>query len=223
MQMDTIFYFSLWSFIWIICLILPPGSTAISTAYRLNFIHGVLSVLFCSLALANYIPDNLATCCTLSFFVVDILNIWLNDFYFRVPSYQSPQNRKVEYAHHLFCLLVGLCAQQFHVELCSFPSRRNPFLYLMYAEFSTPFLMAWRYFNSDLLGGMFVISFFMCRIVYHGFMFVPECVKHCDPLVGYGFAIPYNVLNLYFFYMIIRKVIFKGKKKMDNTMDRKNK
>ena len=209
---DTARYFTAWSALWIVCLVLPPGSKSIDTSYRLNFIHGVLSILFASLALLDYLPsDNMATTCTLSYFTIDFVNILLNDFYFQVPSYQNPQNRKVEYAHHLFCLFVGLSSQGFHAELCSLPSGRQPFLYLMYAETSTPFLMAWRYFKSDILGGIFVLTFFLCRIVYHGCIFIPQCVLSCTGVVGYGFAIPYNLLNLYFFYMIMKKVLFPGK------------
>lgn len=36
-------YATLWSLLWIILLVLPPGSKAINSAYRLNFVHGVLS------------------------------------------------------------------------------------------------------------------------------------------------------------------------------------
>lgn len=208
---DTAYYFAAWSVLWVICLSISPGHTAINSSYRLNFVHGVLSVLFASLALLDYLPsDSIATTCTLSYFTIDFANILLNDFYFQVPSYQSPQNRRVEYCHHIFCLFVGLSSQGFHTELCSLPSGRQPFLYLMYAETSTPLLMAWRYTNSYILGGVFVVTFFLCRIVYHGFVFIPQCVESCIPLVGYGFAIPYNLLNLYFFYMIMRKVLFAG-------------
>ena len=143
--------------------------------------------------------------CTLSYFVVDFINILLNDYYWKVPSYQNPQNRRVEYGHHLFCLFVGVCCITIHDKVCTFT--KQPFLYLMYAEFSTPILMAWRYYGYDWLGVLFAIAFFACRIVYHGFMFMPVCVSICTPLVGWGFSIPYMSLNAYFFYMIVRKMI----------------
>ena len=210
-EIDTLFYFVLWSTVWILCLVLPPGSTAINSAYRLNFVHGVLCIVVATLALWDYLPsDSMATTCTTSYFTIDFLNIMLNDFYFQVPSYQNPRDRKVEYCHHIFCLFVGLSSQGFHTDLCSLPSGRQPFLYLMYAETSTPFLMAWRYHKTDLLGGLFVVSFFLCRLVYHGVYFIPLCVTHCISIVGYGFAIPYNILNFYFFYMIMKKVLNKG-------------
>lgn len=202
---DAIKYLLFWSILWIILLILPPGSTAVNTAYRLNFIHGLISSIMAYIALEDYIPSSLATMCTISYFIIDFLNILINDFIFKVPSYQNPQNRKVEYFHHLFCLFVGICCETIHMDVCTF--QKQPFLYLMFAEFSTPFLMLWRYFGSDILGFIFVVSFFACRIVYHGFYFMPQCISLCIPLIGYGFSVPYMLMNLYFFYMIISKVL----------------
>lgn len=208
---DAAKYFFYWSILWIILLILPPGSTAISTAYRFNFIHGVLSSILAYYALEGIIPASLATMCTISYFVIDFCNNLLNDFVFKVPSYQSPQNRKVEYFHHLFCLFVGVCCETIHMDVCTF--QKQPFLYLMFAEISTPFLMMWRYFGYDFLGLLFVASFFACRIVYHGLFFMPQCISLCIPLIGYGFSVPYMLMNIYFFYMIIRKIMKSGKKK----------
>jgi hypothetical protein len=211
-------YFFCWCLLWIILLILPPGSTAINTAYRLNFIHGVLSSVIAYAALEDLLPASLATMCTISYFVIDFSNILVNDFIFKVPSYQSPQNRRVEYFHHLFCLFVGISCETFHMDVCTF--QKQPFLYLMFAEFSTPFLMLWRYFGSDILGLVFVIAFFGCRIVYHGFFFMPQCVNLCIPIIGYGFSVPYMAMNVYFFYMIISKILrtaTKTKKKKENT------
>ena len=202
---DAIRYFVCWSVLWIILLIVPPGSTAINTAYRLNFIHGVISSIVAYLALEDLLPSSLATMCTISYFIIDFINILLNDFIFKVPSYQNPQNRKVEYFHHLFCLFVGLCCETIHMDVCTF--QKQPFLYLMFAEFSTPFLMLWRYYNTNILGFLFVLSFFACRIVYHGFFFMPQCISLCIPLIGYGFSIPYMFMNIYFFYMIIKKTL----------------
>lgn len=207
-------YFFGWSLLWIILLILPPGSTAINTAYRLNFIHGVLSSIFAYIALEEIIPASAATMCTISYFVIDFLNILLNDFIFKVPSYQNPQNRRVEYFHHLFCLFVGVMCEMRHMDYCHFS--KQPFLYLMFAEFSTPFLMLWRYFGSDILGLLFVVSFFACRLVYHGLYFLPQCINVCVPMIGYGFTVPYMAMNIYFFYMIIRKVI-RPKKKTEKS------
>ncbi len=87
----------------------------------------------------------------------------------------------------------------------------------MYAEFSTPFLMLWRYYTYDIFGLLFMISFFACRIVYHCMIFIPECITNCHPSVGYGFSIPYVLLNLYFFYMTLKKALMK-KPKVDKKV-----
>lgn len=197
--------FVIWAVIWIFLLVIPPGSTSIFAAYRLNFCHGVISTVLALCALKSLVPENFCTMCTISYFVVDFLNIMLNDFVWKVPSYQNPQNRRVEYAHHLFCLTVGITSQFCHKSFCTFD--KNPFIYLMFAEFSTPFLMLWRHYGGDILGAIFVVTFFGCRIIYHGFIFIPHCMRVCIPAIGYGFGIPYNLLNCYFFYMIMKKVL----------------
>jgi hypothetical protein len=149
-------------------------------------------------------PVNASTMCTISYFFVDFVNNLLNDFVFKVPSYQNPQSRRVEYAHHVFCFFVGVSSQLFYKTLC--PMEINPFIYLMFAEFSTPFLMAWRYFGGHILGILFLISFFACRLVYHGLYFIPRCVTECKAIVGYGFSVPYMAMNIYFFVMIVNKL-----------------
>jgi hypothetical protein len=92
-MVETSVAFLGWSAIWILTLILPPGSRAINSAYRINFLHGLLSSVVAALSLMEYVDTNLATTATISYFIVDFVNILLNDFYFKVKSYQ------VEYIH----------------------------------------------------------------------------------------------------------------------------
>eukprot|EP01041_Mallomonas_annulata_P003060 gene3060-5994_t len=193
MIQNTFIAFLGWSFLWTIVLILPPGSKEIATAYRFNFLHGVICCSIATLCLNGFVPHNVASMCTVSYFIVDFANILLNDFYFKVPSYQNAQNRRVEYAHHIFCCFVGLMCEAYFKDFCTFEN--NPFVQLMYSEFSTPFLMAWRYSKHDFFGFLFVVSFVLCRLVYHGLYFVPECISRCHPSVGYGFGVPYNIMN----------------------------
>ena len=226
LDIDTIFtwkveytYFSFWSVLWLFLLLIPPGSTSILTAYRFNFFHGVISSVIAFLALDGFVPAEFASMATISYFVVDFANILLNDFVWKVPSYQNPQNRRVEYGHHCFCLFVGICCELFYRDVCTF--QINPFLQLMYAEFSTPFLMVWRHYGYDSLAAVFVLAFFACRLVYHGLYFIPTCVRSCHPIVGYGFAIPYNILNLYFFYMIMKRMVKTFSKSKEKTKEKK--
>ena len=208
-NLDFLYYSLGWVALWIILINVPPGSKATFTSYRINFIHGILCSLATFLVLLEYLPSSLATSCTTSFLLIDLCNNFINDFIWKVPSYQSIQNRRVEYFHHFLCMLVGYMSENYGTVLCTFKS--NPFVNLMLAELSTPFLMAWRYYKYNYLGAIFSIIFFAVRIVYHGLFFIPKCINSCPPLVGYGFGIPYNVMNIYFLYLIVTKIISKNR------------
>lgn len=212
---ERYFYFICWSLLWILLLNIPPGSTAIISAYRLNFTHGVISTVVATACLLGYLPESVTTVCTISYFIVDFVNILINDFIWKAKSYQNPQNRKVEYFHHILCATVGIVSEYKYNQYCTF--QQNPFVNLMFAEFSTPFLIAWRYTNSDILGGLFVVAFFLCRIAYQAGILIPDCMRSCVPSIGYGFGIPYNLMNIYFFYMIIRKILRPPKKDEDSS------
>ena len=199
-----------WSFIWIFLIVLPPGSKAIATSYRLNFTAGLLATVSCILVKYDVFPESFATASINTYFFIDLINILINDFVFKVPSYQSPQNRKMEYFHHVFCLFFGLCSEFTYHWVCTFD--HNPYVeIIIYSEFSTPFLMAWRYTNSDILGIIFFAVFVICRLYFLGVFVLPDCIRHCHPYAGWGFSIPYYSLNFYFVYMMIRKVIRKVK------------
>ena len=162
------------------------------------------------LCLLGYISEGATTVCTLSYFIIDFINIIINDFYFKVPSYHNPANRRIEYFHHIFCCTLGLMSEFLYTDFCTF--EQNPFVNLMFAEFSTPFLIAWRTTNSSIFGGLFVLTFFIFRIVYHGFFLIPECMRRCHWSVGYGFGLLYDLLNVFFFFSIVRKLFKKDKK-----------
>lgn len=210
LMMSSILPLMGWSVVWILTLVLPPGSREIETAYRINFLHGVVSSIISGLAICKYIDTNMATTATISYFAVDFINILLNDFYFRVKSYQSPVTRKVEYLHHILCFTVGIMSEFMYQDFCTFD--QNPFVFLMLAEISTPFLISWRYTNNAYLGVLFILTFIGCRTIYHGLYLIPECMRSCHYSVGYGFGVPYNLMNLFFLYMIFKKLLKKDKK-----------
>lgn len=184
---------------------IPPGTKEIQTSYRLNFLHGLISSIIAVAALYDYVPESFASMTTISYFFVDFVNIMFNDFYFKVKSYQPPSARRVEYAHHILCFTVGVSCEFLHKKYCTFD--RNPFIKLMFAEFPTPFLMGWR-MNQDknYLFVLFAITFFFARIIYHGFVYVPECIQMCDKTIAYSFGVPYNLMNAFFFFMIVQRV-----------------
>lgn len=203
--------FILWSLVWIVVLNIPPGSKEIMTAYRLNFVHGLLSSVMAIIGLFDVLPEPLVTMTTISYFFVDFVNIMLNDFVFKVKSYQPPTARKVEYLHHILCFTVGMSSELTYKKYCTF--KTNPFIKLMFAELSTPLLMAWRvYPENDLYGYGFAVLFFFARILYHGFIYVPDCIRSCNKTIAYSFGVPYNLLNVFFMYMIVQKLMRNAKK-----------
>jgi hypothetical protein len=202
------FYIGLvaWMIIWIVTLNLHPGSKSIPTQYRFNFLHGLCSSVMAFLCLYNFVPDYLTTTCTISYFLVDLTNMLLNDFVFKVESYQKKTARKMEYIHHIFCLLVGVVSEVYYLRFCSFD--HNPFVKLMFAEIPTPFLMLWRQTKHIYYGYCFYFLFILSRLIYHGLYLIPNCIQSCHYTVGYGFGIPYNMMNTFFFYMITRKLFY---------------
>ena len=194
-----------WSLVWVLLLILPPGSRAIDTAYRLNFLHGLVSTVVALLCMGGYISESVTTTATITYFIVDFVNIMINDFIFKVPSYQKPTARKVEYFHHCFCAFVALMCEYRYRDFCGY--KINPFVRIMLAEVPTPFLIAWRYTDILAVGAAFTVAFLLVRIIYQGFILVPEFMTECHYSVGYGFGVPYNLMNFYFFYMIVKKVV----------------
>ena len=134
---DVILYSFLWGLIWIALLILPPGSTEIITSYRLNFIHGITCCLLAFLCLSGYISAQITTSCTISYFFVDFINILINDFYWKAPSYQRPESRRVEYAHHIFCFTFAVSSEIYYNVICTLPV--NPFIKFMFSgKFTNP-------------------------------------------------------------------------------------
>jgi hypothetical protein len=206
--------YAFWSFVWVVLLVLPPGSRAINTAFRLNFVHGVISTAVALLCMSGYISESVTTTATITYFVVDFVNILINDFIFKVPSYQKPTARKVEYFHHCFCFFVAAMCEYRYKDFCIYA--KNPFVRIMLAEVPTPFLIAWRYTEFFGLGVAFGVAFLLVRLGYQGLILVPEFISECHYSVGYGFGVPYNLMNLFFFYQIVRKVLsFEKPKKGD--------
>jgi hypothetical protein len=208
---DTKFYFVFWFVTWLLVIVVPPGSTKIITAYKLNFIHGVVSSIMAVLCLYGYVPENLATMTTAAYFTLDGLNMIVNDFFYKVPSYQTGSARRVEYCHHLMCLFVNMYTEVYHAETCNnFPM--NPMVNFMLSELPTPLLISWRYFGGNSLGVLFAIAFFIVRIVYLSFIFTPFAIQNCDSKLGAVLAVAFAALNIFFFYKIVAKALRDSKK-----------
>lgn len=192
---------------------IPPGSTEIISAYRLNFLHGLLSSVVAFLCMFGYLHEDFTTMCSVSYFFVDFINIIMNDFVWKVKSYQTPSARKVEYFHHILCGGFGVFCQVYYKQVCTLDE--NPFVKFMLAELSTPFLIAWRYYPHNALGAIFAVLFFGVRIVYHGGFLIPTFMEQCNRTVSFRFGALYTAMNVFFLYMIAMKLYRKmvgGKK-----------
>ena len=84
---DICFVFIVGFLLWEILLHLPPGSKKVESTFRLHFIHGVISTVFAGLYITGYYPDYYATMLTTSYFAVDLINMIVNDFYYKVCLY----------------------------------------------------------------------------------------------------------------------------------------
>jgi hypothetical protein len=201
---DTRMYFMVWTVIWFIAVMIPPGPKATTTAYRLNFWHGLLSSGFAFLVLGDYLPENFATMTSMGYMVIDISKNLLNDFVFGVESYQRGNDRRMEYLHHWLCLFIGFYSELYYPSVCSFS--RNPVIYFMVAESSTPFLILWRQYRYNSLGIVFFLVFFVIRIVYQCCFFVPQLMNDCNSSLSTVAAWIYIAMNLYFFGTIVQKI-----------------
>lgn len=193
-----------WGSVWAgLILFSPEGPKAISTAYRLNFWHGVMSSITAILCVAGLIPDSLAVPCSLAYFGVDVLNMLMNDFYFKVESYHKPFDRKAEYFHHLLCIVVCVTSRLYSQTYCHGISE-DPVVRIMLAEISTPFLIMFRRTKSKVAGGLFVLSFILTRTVYQCLFLMPGLFVACKPVgIRYGMVVPYILLQLYFTFRVI--------------------
>lgn len=212
-QLEVVPSFLLWSLLWVVILNIPPGSTQIIAAYRLNFMHGLVSSIVAFMCMFDLLHEDFTAMCSISYFIVDFINIVLNDFVWKAKSYQTPTARKVEYFHHFLCGGFGVFCQLYYKQVCTMD--RNPFIKFMLAELSTPFLIAWRYHPHNALGVIFAVLFFLVRIVYHSSVLIPDCMNYCDYTISFRFGVLYTVMNVFFMYMIVMKLVRKIRGKPD--------
>ena len=204
--------------IWVILLVIPPGSKAITSTYRLHFIHGLLSTFLAILYIWGKVPDYYPTMASASYFITDICNMLLNDFIYNVTSYQKGNNRVIEYLHHFLCgfVLIVLQYDHFSPQICSFTE--NPGPSMMLAELSTPFLIAWRAYPNVYMAFIFLIMFIAVRLVYHCGVYIPYLMSTCNIYVSILFCMPYVAIQIVFSYKIFIKIL-RSVKKMGKGKD----
>ena len=145
--MSYVFYYLTfaWSLFWGGVLLIPPGPREIPSCLRLNFLNGVTSSALSILCLSGYISDTIAISSVLGYFITDLINMILNDFYYKVKSYHTPSSRKIEFCHHILCSIVCIISRKYK-NYCQVII--NPVVVIVLAEISTPFLIAWRWTNQ---------------------------------------------------------------------------
>ncbi|RYH19012.1 hypothetical protein EON65_26540, partial [archaeon] len=156
------------------------------------------------MSIYDILPESITVMACTAYFFVDTCNKLINDFIFRVPSYQKGLVRIVEYLHHFLSLAVAIYSEIYYKQVCD--CTQNPVLRIALAELSTPFLVAWRQTKSDLMGGVFVLVFIAVRIVYQGGVLIPYILHTCmSPIIPF-FSFVYVGLNVWFMVMILRKI-----------------
>ena len=195
----------LWLVIWTLVLNISPGHKTVKATYRLNFWNGIASSLAAILNMLGHLTVENTTPILMSYFVVDIINNVLNDFYFKAGGYHTPFNRAVEYFHHFLCLSLGVANATVGDQVC-LPQEEDRFVQLMIAELGTPFLMHWREFGGLTNGLIFSVLFFIVRFYYHGLYVLPHWYHSCHFGVWSFFAFSYMAMNIVFFKGILGKL-----------------
>ena len=119
--------------------------------------------------------------------------------------------RKVEYIHHILCGGFGIASGIYYPTVCTFIE--DPFIQFMLAELSTPLLILWRINNSNNN------TIYIIRLLYHGLYLVPLCYMKCDHNVALFFGSLYNIMNVFFFIMILMKLYRSLSKKSIKIVD----
>ena len=173
----------------------------------------------------NLLTQVWATSCTNGYFCLDLMNMILNDFIFKVGGYQKKSARRIEYFHHILCIVATCASNYLHANstACQFKPEwsnpSNPIIHFVIAEISTPFLIAWRMTGekSTLLYTIFVLLFLAVRIGYQTILYIPASIQSCSPYPLKALFVLYGMLQVSFSYFVLGKfksIIFPAPKKM---------
>ncbi len=213
MTESSIFYGTLfgWILLWCVVLHLQKGARHIESTYRLNLWHGVASsylVLhsFWYQSTDNTYPEMFVLSCSLSYFIVDLNNMIMNDFVYKAEGAGTHKGiaRAIEYFHHVLGIAGTLALATVYPEACDLSNPvmqwkgpQNPLLRFALADLSTPPLIMWRRSQqtSLLWYSLFVVLFLGVRIFYHGLYFVPSMFAGCNIPIKIA-VVMYQVLQL---------------------------
>jgi len=209
------FFLLIFMFFWCGILHMKEGARSEVSTLRLNFWHGMISSYFVIHAFwkPHAYPEMAVIACSLSYFIVDLENMMMNDFFYKVGGYQKKTARVVEYFHHILSILATFtCATGLDV-VCDlsadhmrFQGPHNPLIRFAVADLSTPALVMWRKSDQRSLFwySIFAFLFIGVRVVYHGIFFVPRLYQGCNHIVKVGVSM-YQVLQLVMLMFVLLK------------------
>jgi len=214
-SMHFYIYLLMFVFFWCFILHMKEGARVVESTLRLNFWHGMISsylVIHAFMKPEAY-PEAFVVACSLGYFVVDLNNMVMNDFVYKVGGYQKKTARLVEYFHHILSIQATLaCATALDVmcdlrsEHMQFQGPFNPLIRFAVADLSTPALVLWRRSDQKSLFwySLFAILFIAVRVVYHGIYFVPRLYQGCNEMVKVGVCL-YQGLQLVMLVFVLLK------------------
>ena len=153
---------AMWACVWV-CILCIPAEEVSDRSFRLNFVVGLVAPLAALLYRSGWASDTITTPILLSYFIVDTVFMAL------APTTKN-KNKIIDYFHHFMCCYCCIYSDFYAKDICTMD--RNPFVDMMLAEASTPFLQLWRKYKTSPAGILsqfcFVALFVSVRVVYHG-------------------------------------------------------
>lgn len=192
-----------WSAVWAVCLnAVPAGASGRNHIVTLNAAHGVVCTLTAVATLVFSLDTANSVAVSLAFFLVDLAAMLHADGLQKLHSMH--RSRVMDYAHHFIGLFWGTIFYTHEATVCG-PALGNPYVWIQTNEVSTGFYNWYRLTNNRVAGVLFAASFFLSRIVFNTFYFIPRLMRECDQryLVG---CVPFFALQYVWFAMIVRKL-----------------
>ncbi len=170
------------------------GARSDDSSYRLHLYHALMTSYFVYSAFykpTDTYPEYTILASSMAYYVVDLMKMLFNDFVYKVGGYQKGLARVMEYIHHIISLWAICCCTFSLSRVCNTnamsvtwqkPGPFNPLYRFSIADISTVPLMLWRRGGclSTFWYSLFAILFIVTRILYHGYVFVPNMYNSCN-------------------------------------------
>ncbi|DAZ97028.1 TPA: LOW QUALITY PROTEIN: hypothetical protein N0F65_012897 [Lagenidium giganteum] len=140
---------------------------------------------------------------SLSYFVVDVIAMFYADGLRNL--HRLNRSRIMDYAHHFLGMFWGYIYFSHEATVCQ-PSLGNPYVWIQTNEVSTAFYNWFRMTNNTIAGALFVVTFFLSRIVFNTFYLIPRLINECQTFPYLWGCMPFFALQYLWFSMIINKM-----------------